>query len=196
MHQTTPDRRRPSLWWLLLVPVLALTGIGVATALATATFVGVVDEALTFGQQADLAAGTLTIWVDDDERPERVRLLGPSDVEVPLAPAAGERTVQADGATWTAGCTATITEPGRYRVEATGGRAALRAPNQLDTGTVRRNGVLLPVLVFTVGVTASVLVAVIVLTLRLSNPAGAAPGRTAAGPSPPGAGSSCPARGP
>lgn len=171
MARTTADRRvRPSLWWLLAVPLLLVAGVGTAVALAVVTFVGVVDEALAFGDRADLPAGEVIVWAAEAEPADGVRLLGPAG-EVALVPVENPRTVTADGVRWRAAYTATVVEPGQYRVEADAGRAALRGPNQLDAAAARRDGIVLPLLLATTGVTASLLVAAAVFALRtLSRP--------------------------
>jgi hypothetical protein len=165
---TTADRRRvrPSLLWLLLVPVLLVTGIGAAIALAVVTFVGVVSESLDFGPSGDLPAGEVTVWVAEADPPDRVRLLGPGDTDVPLTPVDDQRTVTVNGVRWIPGYTATIREPGHHRVEAMAGRAALRAPDQLHTDEVRRNGIVVPIALATASITLSLLVAITVFGLR------------------------------
>jgi hypothetical protein len=157
---------RPSLLWLLFVPVLLITGVGTAVALSAVTFAKVIDEALDFGPVGNLPAGKVTVWVAEDDQPERVRLVGLGDAGVPLAPDSTPRTVTADGVRWRSAYIATIAEPGEHRVEATGGRAALRGPNQLDTATVRRNAIVLPLTLATASVTLSILVSAAVLGLR------------------------------
>jgi hypothetical protein len=159
-------RVRPSLLWLLLVPVLLVTGVGTAVALAAVTFAKVIEEAMDFGTAGNLPAGQVTVWVAEGDRPEWVRLIGPGDADLPLTPEGAPRTVTADGVRWRAAYTATIVEPGEHRVEATGGRAALRGPDQLDTATVRRNGIVLPLALATASVTLSILAAAAVLGLR------------------------------
>jgi len=159
-------RARPSLLWLLLVPALLVTGFGTAVALAAVTFVDVVDEALDFGPAAELQRGEVTVWVASSSRPSDVRLAGPDDV--PLKPVTSDRILTADGVDWTPGYTGVIDRPGLYRVEATGGIAALRGPDQPGTDAVRRNGIVLPIAIATVSVTLSILVAVVVFVLRAS----------------------------
>jgi len=163
---TNRARARPSLLWLLLVPVLLVTGIGTAVALAAVTFAKVVDEALDFGPAGNLPAGKVTVWVAEDDQPERVRLVGPDNADVPLTPDGTPRTVTADGVRWLSAYIATIDKPGEHRVVATGGRAALRVPNQLDTATVRRNGIELPIALATASVTLSIVASAAVLGLR------------------------------
>lgn len=151
---------------------MLITGIGSAVALAAVTFVGVLDEALDFGPRGDLPAGEVTVWVADGERPDGVRLLDPDGAEVPLTPVdartAGDdgRAVTSGGVRWVPGYTATIGRPGEHRVEASGGRAALRGPNQLPSATVRRNGIVLPIALATASVTISIVIAGAVLLLR------------------------------
>lgn len=159
-------RVRPSLLWLLLVPVVLVAGIGTAVALSVVTFVGVVDEALDFGPEGDLPPGQVTVWVAAADRPDRVRLLGPGGGELPLTPVERDRSVTVDGVEWTPGYTATITEPGRHRVEAGAGRAALRAPDQPRTDTVRRNGIVIPIAIALGSATLSLLICLVVLIPR------------------------------
>jgi hypothetical protein len=168
---TSVDRRRagpsqPSLWWLLLVPAVLITGVGTAVALAAVTFAKVVDEALEFGPAGNLPAGKVTVWVAEPDRPERVELVGPGGTDVPLTADGTPRVVTADGVRWRSAYTGTIAERGEHRVEAAGGRAALRIPNRIDTGATRRNGIVLPIALVTASVTLSILVSAAVLGLR------------------------------
>lgn len=151
------------------MPAVLITGIGSAVALAAVTFAGVLDRAVDFGPTADLEAGEVTVWVavsDGAQPPQRVRLLGPDGAEVPLTPVDDRRTVTADGTRWAPAYTATIRRPGTHRVEATGGRAALRATDQVDSATVRRNGIVVPLVLATASLTISAVVVGTVLFLR------------------------------
>lgn len=160
---------RPSLLWLLLAPIALVAGIGAATTLALVTVGDVLDRALSFGQEANLPAGEVTIWVATAERPSRVRLLGPDGLDVELRAHSTPGTVTADGVHWTSGYTATVTVPGRHRVEATGGRAALRTSQQLDTAAVRQRVLTWPLAMALTGASLCLLVCIAVPVLRTLN---------------------------
>lgn len=148
------------------MPAVLITGVGTAVALAAVTFAKVVDEAMEFGPTGDLPAGKATVWVAEANQPERVTLVGPGGTDVQLTTDGTPRVITADGVRWHSAYTGTVAERGEHRVEATGGRAALRIPNQIDTGATRRNGIVLPLALATASVTLSILVSAAVLGLR------------------------------
>lgn len=148
------------------MPAVLITGVGTAVALASVTFAKVVDEALEFAPAGNLPAGKVTVWVAEADRPERIALVGPDGTDVPLNADGTPRVVTADGVRWRSAYTATIAERGEHRVKATGGRAALRIPNQIDTSATRRNGIVLPLALATASVTLSILLSAAVLGLR------------------------------
>lgn len=164
----SPSRRkvRPSLLWLLLALAALLAGLVIAVAMVINTFTGVITEVVGFTSEREVAAGQVTVWLAVEQPPSEVRLVGPGGVEPELTAASKPGTVVIRGLRWRRGYTATITEPGRYRVEATGGQAALPKASSLDTDQVRRDGVTMPLVAATGGFSLCLLIGSTVLVLR------------------------------
>lgn len=167
MSRTAADR--PSLLWLLLAPVALVAGVGTAVALVLVTLGDVLDGALSFGPEADLRAGEVTVWVVATDPPSDVRLHGPDGASVALTADPAPRTVTADGVPWTSGYTGTVETPGRHRVEASTGSAALRSSHTPDTATVRQRVLTWPLALAVTGTSVCVLICIAVPLLRAAN---------------------------